>query len=74
MKGRLKGSPSRVGFATPLAQRVFNALDCENPGIVSSAAAVFGRLANSRGTTYGLFSIQRVERALGQGVASIRTQ
>lgn len=28
----------------------------------------FGRLANSRGTTYGLFSIQRVERALGQGV------
>jgi hypothetical protein len=58
MKGRLKGSPSRVGFATPLAQRVSNALDCENPGIVSSAAAVLDdwRIPGARPMGYSRFN------------------
>jgi hypothetical protein len=58
MKGRLNGSPSRVGFATPLAQRVFNALDCENPGIVSSAAVVLDdwRIPGARPMGYSRFN------------------
>jgi hypothetical protein len=57
---------------TPLARRVFTPLDCESPGIVSSAAAVLGNWL-FQGTTYRLYPTQGVERALGQGVASIRT-